>query len=222
MRDVEVEGCRFDFAVESGEILAVAADEGIERTVAALLARRVRPQRGWVMVGGADIAAFNPEKLRSEILVLDRSTLAETTIREYLSLVEGQDPATIHDCLERVGLVERIRRLPYGLDTPLSASGSPLSAGEAVALKLAATLLQPPKLVVLSTLFDLLPPDRVAAALARFREAGTTVLHVTRRPPQPIYDDQIRLGLHGYVRATEREDRLDNAKLRERTHAVAA
>ncbi len=104
----------------------------------------------------------------------------------------------------------------------MSASGSPLSTGEAVALKLAAILLHPPKLVVLSALLDLMPPDRVAAALAGFREAGTTVLHVTRRPPMPIHDDQIRLGSHGYGRDTEREGRRERALPREGTRAVAA
>lgn len=222
LRDVEAEGLRFNFAVESGEILAVAADEGIERTVAALLERRVRPHRGAVMIGGADLAAFGLEGLRSQILILDRPTLAETTIRAYLSPVDGPCPARIHECLERVGLAERIQRLPSGLDTPLSASGSPLSTGEAVALKLAAALLHPPKLAVLSTLLDLLAPDRVSAVLAGFREVGTTVLHVTRRPLLPIHDDQIRPGSHGYGRAADQEGRRDQAMLREMTHAVAA
>ncbi len=222
LRDAEADGLRFDFAVENGEVLAVAADEGVERTLAALLERRIRPQRGWVIVGGADIAAFGAEALRSGILVLDQSTLPETSIREYLSAGDGACPVRIHGCLEQVGLAERIRSLPYGLDTPLSASGSPLSTDEAVALKLAAALLQPPKLVVLSVLLDLLPPDRVAVALAGFRAAGTTVLHVTHRPPMPVHDDLIRLGPHGYGRAAEREGRLEQAMPRERTHAVAA
>ncbi|MEE7439735.1 ABC transporter transmembrane domain-containing protein [Methylobacterium oryzae] len=222
LRDVEHDGLRFDFAVESGEILAVAADEGVERTLAALIERRVRPQHGWVMVGGADIAAFGAERLHSEIVVLDRPTLAEMTIREYLSAGNGTCPAKIHECLDRVGLADRIRRLLSGLDTTLSASSSPLSPGEAVALKLAAVLLHPPKLVVLSVLFDLLPPDRVAAALAGFRAVGTTVLHVTGRPLLPVHDDQIRLGPNGYGRSTEREAPLDKALPRERTHAVAA
>lgn len=222
LRDVEADGCRFNFAVKAGEVIAVVADEGIERTITALLQRRLRPQRGWVMVGGADIAAFDPERLRSDILVLDRPTLVETTIREYLSAGDGSCPARIHECLERVGLAERIRSLPSGLDTPLSTSGSPLSTDEAVALKLAGALLQPPKLVVLSTLFDLLSPDRVAAVLEGFRVVGTTVLHVTRRAPLPLHDDQIRLGAHGYVRADECDGRLGPALLTERTHAVAA
>lgn len=222
LRDVEHDGLRFDFAVEGGEILAVAADDGVERALADLIERRVRPVRGWVMIGGADIAAFGPEGLRSEILVMERPTLAETTIREYLSGGDVSCPARMHESLERVGLAERIRRLPSGLDTPLSASGSPLSTGEVVALKLAAALLRPPKLVVLSTLLDLLPPDRVAAALAGFREAGTTVLHVTRRPSMPVHDDQIRLGAHGYGRAAGREEPLEKAMPRTKTHAVAA
>jgi putative ABC transport system ATP-binding protein len=177
---------------------------------------------GWVMVGGADIAAYGPEGLRSEILVMDRPTLPETTIRQYLSGGDESCPARIHECLERVGLAERIRRLPSGLDTPLSASGSPLSTGEAVALKLAAALLRPPKLIVLPTLLDLLPPDRAGAALAGFREAGTTVLHVTRRPLMPVHDGLIRLCAHGYGRAAGREELLDKTMSREKPHAVAA
>lgn len=153
---------------------------------------------------------------------MERPTLAETTIREYLSGGDVSCPARMHESLERVGLAERIRRLPSGLDTPLSASGSPLSTGEVVALKLAAALLRPPKLVVLPTLLDLLPPDRVGAALAGFREVGTTVLHVTCRPPLPVHDDQIRLGAHGYGRAAGREEPLDKAMPREKPHAVAA
>ncbi|URD38280.1 ABC transporter ATP-binding protein/permease [Methylobacterium tardum] len=222
LRDVELDGLRFNIAVEGGEILAVAADEGVERALAALIERRARPERGSVMVGGADIAAFGPEGLRSEILVLDRPTLAETTIREHLSGGDVSSPARIHECLERVGLAERVRSLPSGLDTPLFASGSPLSTGEAVALKLAAALLRPPKLVVLSTLADLLPPDRVTAALVGFREEGTTVLHVTQRPPLPVHDDQIKLGSDGYERIADRDDQLGPSVLRERTHAVAA
>ncbi|KQQ21382.1 ABC transporter ATP-binding protein [Methylobacterium sp. Leaf123] len=222
LRDVEADGLRFDFSVKGGEILAVAADEGVDQMLAALLDRRVRPQRGWVMVGGADITAFGVEGLRSEIVVLDRPTLADATVREYLSAGDGPCPAKVHECLERVGLADRIRRLRSGLDTPLSASGSPLSVAEAVALKLAAALLRPPKLIVLSALLDLMPPDRVSAVLAGFSEAGTTVLHVTRRPPLPIHNDQIRLGPHGYGRASEGEELLDKTMPKDRTHAVAA
>ncbi len=222
LRDIEHDGLRFDFAVESGEILAVAADDGVEQALADLIALRVRPVRGWVMVGGADITAFGLEGLRSEILVLDRPTLTETTIREYLSGGDLSCLARMHECLERVGLAERVRRLPSGLDTALAKSGSPLSTGEIVALKLAAALLRPPKLLVLPTLLDLLPPDRVGAALVGFREAGTTVLHVTRRPPIPVHDDQIRLGAHGYGRVAGREDPLDKTTPREKPHAVAA
>jgi putative ABC transport system ATP-binding protein len=222
LRDVEAGGFRFDFTVQSGEVLAAAADGETERTIAALLRRDLRPRRGLVMVGGADIAAFDPEGLRPRIVVLDRPTLPELTIRAYLSMAAGQSVAAIHDTLEFVGLSERILHLPFGLDTPLSSTGWPLSTGETLALKLAAALLDPPKLVVLSVLYDLLPADRVAAALAQFRAAGTTVLQVTRRPTQSIHDGHLWLGPRKQVRAADHGDRLDPTMLRERAHAVAA
>ena len=148
--------------------------------------------------------------------------LPEIAIRTYLSTARGESAAAIHDSLERVGLFERILRLPLGLDTPLSSSGGPLSTGEIMALKLGAALLNPPKLLVLSPLYDLLPPDRVAAALARLRDAGTTVLHLTRRPGQSLHEGRIRLDPHEQVRAADRGGRRDQATQPERDHAVAA
>jgi len=222
LRDIEAEGYRFDFAVGSGEVLAATADVEVERTILALLRQELRPQRGSVMIGGAEIAAYDPDSLRSGILILDRPVLPEIAIRTYLSTARGESAAAIHDSLERVGLFERILRLPLGLDTPLSSSGGPLSTGEIMALKLGAALLNPPKLLVLSPLYDLLPPDRVAAALARLRDAGTTVLHLTRRPGQSLHEGRIRLDPHEQVRAADRDGRRDQATQPERDHAVAA
>ncbi|RUP13829.1 MAG: ABC transporter ATP-binding protein [Methylobacterium sp.] len=222
LREVEAEGYRFDVAIQSGEILSVTADETVERTIAALLRQELRPRRGSVMIGGADIAAFDPDSLRSGLLVLDRPTLPEMTIRAYLSMDPGRNAATIHDSLERVGLSERVLHLPQGLNTLLSSSGWPLTTVESMALKLAAALSHPPKLVLLSTLYDLLPPDRIAAAFARFREAGTTVLHVTQRPAQPIHDRHLRLGLPEQKRTADHDGRTDQVTLREKSHAVAA
>lgn len=222
LREVEIDGCHLNFAVTSGEQLAVVAQPGIEQMLAALLKRSVRPQRGLVMIGGADIAAFEMYRLRSEIVVLDRSTLVEMTIREYLSLADGGNRAAVHDCLELVGLSERILHLPLGLDTPLSSSGWPLSTSEAMALKLAAALLSPPKLLVLSALYDLLPPDRVGAALARLRGVGTTVLQFTQRPQALTYDGYLWLCPRQQARFTDHIGLLERATQEETTHAVAA
>ena len=63
-----------------------------------------------------------------------------------------------------------------------------------MALKLAAAMLAQPRVLVLSPLFDLLPPERLDAALAALRESGTTVLQFTRRPEDLVRDRYLWVG----------------------------
>ncbi|MGE7157613.1 ABC transporter transmembrane domain-containing protein [Methylorubrum rhodesianum] len=222
LRDVEVGPYRFNLTVASGEHLAVLTSSEAEQVVAALLGRSVRPRHGLVTLGGADLCAFGLQRLRSEIRVLDRSAIAETTIREYLSLADDETGAALLDSLELVGLSERIARLPHKLDTTLSASGWPLSVDETMALKLAAVLLRPPKLLMLSSLYDLVPPDRLQAALGTLRQTGTTVLQFTRRPDALAYDGYLLLRPEEQIRFADTASLVDRMKREGTSHALAA
>ena len=64
-----------------------------------------------------------------------------------------------------------------------------------MALKLANALLVRPKLLLLGQLFDLLPPDHLAAALRLLKAHGTTVLLCTGRPEDLQLDGFLYLGL---------------------------
>ncbi|MBN2972844.1 ABC transporter ATP-binding protein [Roseomonas aeriglobus] len=184
---VEIDGHRFDFEVSTGEQLAVVAAAGVDRVLAMLLKRHLAPDRGLVVVGGQDIGGFDTYRLRAEVMVLDRPSFVEMSIRDYLTLAASGNGARMVEALETVGLAERLSGLDDGLDTVVSTSGWPLSVGELMALKLAAALLARPKVLVLSPLYDLLPPERIDAALAQLR-GGTTVLQFTRRPQGLIRD----------------------------------
>ncbi len=187
-------GAQFDFALAAGEQLVTRADGGAERLLAMVLKRHVVPERGLVMVGGADMATFDMYLLRSEVMVLDRPSIVEVTIREYLTLsATAATSAATLDALELVGLRHRIAELPHGLDTPLAASGFPLSIGEVMALKLASALLVRPHVLMLSQLYDLLPAKRLAEALRQLKPAGTTVLLCTGRPEDLVLDGWFHL-----------------------------
>lgn len=182
LHSVELGPHRFDFSVASGQQVAVVAAPGVERTLILLLKRHETPMQGLVVIGGSDIGAFDMYRLRADIRVLDRPTFVEMSVRDYLLLATSRDGPEIMEALDIVGLTERLRDLPDGLEAIVSTSGWPLSVGEIMALKLAAALLARPKVLVLSPLYDLLPVERLDAALARLRELGTTVLQFTRRP----------------------------------------
>lgn len=195
LRDVNIDGVRLDFSLASGERIVAVPAPGVDRLLAPVLKRHLTPEQGLVTVGGSDLGALDMYLLRSEIIVLDRPTIVEVTIREYLTLAAPEASATaMLDTLDVVGLGDRITTLPAGLDTSLASSGWPLTVGEVMELKLANALLARPKVLVLSPLFDVMPPNRLARALARLKPAGTTVLLCTGRPGTVELDGWLWLG----------------------------
>ncbi|RJG54112.1 ABC transporter ATP-binding protein [Sphingobium terrigena] len=207
-RDVELTGSRFDFAIGSGEQAVIVAEPGVESQVALLLKRHASPERGLLSIGGSEFGSLDMYLLRSAVMVLNRPTIVDVTIREYLNLAAGRnaDGALILRTLDRVGLAARIASLPDGLDTQLASSGSPLSIVEVMQLKLAMALLSRPKLLLLSQLYDMMPVEPLYATLGTLREHGTTVLLFTGRPQAMALDSYFWLGVRAQRRfATQAE-----------------
>ena len=203
LRDVKHAGHVYDFTLESGAQVGVIAASGVEHSLAALLKRLQVPESGFVSIGGADLGTFDMYRLRSAVIVLDRPTIIEMTVREYLGLSAPGRPEELLDALELVGLAYRIGDLPGGLDAKLSSSGWPLSVGETMALKLAGALLARPRVLMLSTLFDMLPPARLNAVLEHLRPHGTTVLQFTERPEGLLRDAWLWIGKSEQRRADD-------------------
>ncbi len=195
LTDVAFNDARYNLTLAAGEQLVTVTEPGAERTLALLLKRHSLPDRGLVRIGNADLGSFDMYRLRSDVTVLDRSTIVEVTIREYLRLASGELAERAMEALAVVGLERRLASLPQGLDTPLGSTGYPLSVGETMALKLANALLVGPKLLLLGQLYDLLPPERLRAALRLLKEHGTTVLLCTGRPEDMELDGYLYLGL---------------------------
>lgn len=223
LADVAIDGARFDFRLAPGEQLVTMADPHAARLLAQLLKRHLQPERGLVTIGGADLGALDMYLLRSEVMVLDRPTIVEVTIREYLTLAGPHaTPSAILEVLDAVGLQHRISALAQGLDTPLASSGFPLSIGEVMALKLANAILVRPKVLVLSQLSDLLPPSCLAAALRLLKRDGTTTLVITGRPEDIALDGWFWLGASDQRRCASEADLRTAAASEEAGGAASA
>ncbi len=209
-RKVESDGAHLDLKIESGEQVVLHLEPGIENKLALLLKRHVTPSAGIVSIGGSELSSLDMYLLRSEVIVLNRPTIVDVTLREYLAMSEGRDlnGVTIMNALESVGLASRVHSLPHGLDTELAASGSPLSIVEVMQLKLANALLSRPRLLLLSQLYDMMPLAPLKATLAQLREAGTTVLLSSGRPEALDLDAWYWIGPREQVRFADKAEFL--------------
>lgn len=172
-----------NFTLPEGAQVVAQGVPGMERRFARLLKRHTPPDSGLITLGGVDIAAFDPLQLRSEITVLDRAAIVETTIAEYLKLANPDRNAGDHlAVLRTVGLDDRIALMPEGMQTVLSSTGWPFTVAKTMQLKLAAAMLAEPHILVLSPLFDTVPLPRLRSVFEFFRGRPTTIIYFSNRP----------------------------------------
>ncbi len=196
---------QFDLEIPSGSIImAAASHHGVQRLFKNLLKLHVLPQSGYATLGGVDIKDIEAHHLRNNVHVLDRPSFVEMTIREYLALSCKETASRrMVAALETVGLADTIATFDQGLDTPLAATGFPLSAVELQQLKLANALLERPRILVLSRLFDLLDPEPLQRAIAELRkQAYSTVIYFSNR--------QIDLGFDRFLYLESHQQRYFN------------
>lgn len=192
-----------DIVIPGGTRLMAAADPGMDRLLSTLLKRHVKPTSGIISVGGADITALDMYQLRSDVIVLDRPTIVESSIRDYLSLAcADNDAVAVMNALRVVGLDMRIATLREGMDTRLSSTGWPLALVEMMQLKLASAILAQPRILVLSALYDMVPVAHIRAALDSLRGKPVTILYFSSRPHD--------LDLDGWLWLGRTEQRLTN------------
>lgn len=185
--------------------LIADADPDTQRAFTLLLKRHRVPDQGFITLGGIELGALDAYELRSDVIVLDRPTIVECSIRDYLALC-APDGGHHHmmEAIAMVGLAARIGALPNGLDTLVASTGWPLSLPEMMRLKLAGAILARPKLLVLSPLFDMVPGDVLQRLLDAMRDMPGSLIYFTNRQQPPVLDGYFWLGAARQVIASEK------------------
>ncbi len=140
------------FKVEPGNRIAIVGPSGSGKSTLVSLALRFwDPTHGEVRLGGHSIRDYAQEDLRRAIGVVAQGThLFNETLRDNLLL--ARPDATdfeIESALEQAQLIEFVRHLPQGLDTPLGEQGLRLSGGERQRLAIARALLEDAPVLIL-------------------------------------------------------------------------
>ena len=177
--------------VGAGETVAVVGASGAGKsTLAAIAAGLHIPLTGSVSA---------PDGV---VLVTQEGHVFDTTLRANLTLARPRaTDSEVTEALRRVGAARLIERLPEGLDEPLGAAGTPLTAAEAQQLALARVLLADPSVVILDEATaeagstDAGRLERAASEVG----AGRTVLVIAHRLSQAAVADRIVLMERGRI-----------------------
>ncbi len=174
------------FKVEPGSRVAIVGPSGSGKSTLVSLALRFwDPTHGEVRLGGHDVRGYAQEDLRRTIGVVAQGTnLFNESLRDNLLLARPEaTDFEIESALERAQLIEFVRHLPQGLDTPLGEQGLRLSGGERQRLAIARALLEDAPVLILDEPTANLDPATEHELLAALYDVapGRATLAITHR-----------------------------------------
>ena len=172
-----------NLTIKPGEKLAILGRSGAGKSTLASLTRGdLHPIKGQITINGVPTDKFG-DHIADYIGVVHQSPyLFNTTVLNNIRL--GNEDATeedVWDVLKRVGLEEKIRQLPDGLNTKIGEAGLIFSGGERHRLSLARILLKDVPIVILDEPTVGLDPLTEQQVIDTFMNelAGKTLIWIT-------------------------------------------
>ena len=141
-----------DLDVPAGCHVALVGPSGAGKsTLASLLLRLYEPQRGQVLIDGADIRQFTLESLRSQMsVVLQDNLLFVGTVRENIACTTPEaSPEQVEAAARLANAHDFIVALPQGYDTLVGERGVTLSHGQRQRIAIARAAVRPAPILIL-------------------------------------------------------------------------
>jgi ABC-type multidrug transport system fused ATPase/permease subunit len=139
------------------------------------LAARRLPEAGAVEIDGVDLEQLDLEGLRQQVGFAREVEMFSGTLAENVHLYRPNIRANdVRDALEKVGLLEEVRRMEHGVDVHVGSDGRPLSRDQALRLMIARAIVGRPRLLLIDGTLDGLPDSTAYELMVSLTE-----------PPQP-------------------------------------
>ena len=192
-----------NLTVHPGEKIAVVGLNGAGKTtLIKLILGLYDPTEGRVLLNGTDIRVYNRNAYYTLFSALfQQMTVMDVTLAENVAQIPEDeiDREKLTDCLEKAGLLQKVKDLPKGADTPIGKKifddGIELSGGETQRLMLARALYKDAPVLVLdepTAALDPIAEDRLYHQYQSMT-AGKTSFFVSHRLASTRFCDRILL-----------------------------
>lgn len=192
----------FNFTISKGEKLAIVGINGAGKsTIIKLITGLFHPTEGRILINGINIREFQMEEYRQMFSVVfqDINVFAYSVAENVACSSQNIDRERVWDCIDRVGLGQKVRSFDKGIDHTLlkiiDENGTDLSGGEKQKLAIARALYKNANMVIL---------DEPTAALDALAEANIyksfndlvkdkTAIYISHRLASTKFCDRIAL-----------------------------
>lgn len=197
-----------------GNKLAIVGRNGAGKsTLVKLLCRLYEPTSGKITLNGIDISLYDYEEyVKVFSVVFQDFKLFSLPIGENIAGGDETEEDKIWNCLEKVGLRDRVKVMPEGLKTQLykdNGDGVEISGGEAQRLAIARALYKDAPFVILDEPTAALDPIAEAEIYENFNQMidGKTALYISHRMSSCKFCDDILVMDNGCIaeRGTHKE-----------------
>lgn len=215
-----------------GQKMAVVGMNGSGKTTfIKLMCRLYDPTEGKILLNGIDITRYRyDEYLALFSVVFQDYTVYGFPLGDNIAVSESYDREKVLECIERVGLSEKLSTLERGLETPIGRSyennGVDFSGGERQKIALARALYKGAPFIILDEPTAALDPFAEAEVYASFNKAaqGHTAIYISHRLSSCRFCDRIAVFDKGKVVQIGSHDELlanEGGKYHELWHAQA-